>query len=233
MDSKGDVKADDAGPGAENSPLFLPDPYDDGDGDDNGDDEGSDSDKENIPPAYYVPLLTYADRHQIGEWLCRLARYHDQTADALREGIDLIFALKAISDPPTSKDVCSNNASSTARDRRSQTPGEDKGKGKGRAPRQSPTPAPIDGDMLSPLWEPRTLESPPQVSALFGKMGGIACDSGFRTEAGPSRVNARPAPVVEKTPNIADLYVSEQKRKASRKAAEAARATRNKRLRSK
>ena len=224
--------------GVNNSPLFHPDPYDD------VADDGSDSDKENFPPAY-IPLLTYTDRHEIGEWLCRLARYHDQIAEALREGIDLMFALKAIADPP-SRDTRSNNARTTPRARRTSaqaSPREDRKrrKGKGRPPRQSPTPpSPIEDKMLSPLWEPRTIESP-LIGALFGNIGGLACESGFRTEAGPSRiaprenftVNTRPAPVVEKTPTIADLYDNEQKRKADRKAAEAARATRNKRLRSK
>ena len=169
--------------GAERTPLFLPDMFDE-----DLDDAGSDSDKENVPPIY-VPLLTFADRQELGEWLCRLARYHDQLASTLREGIDVILALKK------------------------EDTSQSKGKATGRGARWSPTPP--SSDILSPLWEPRTIKIPSV------------------TEAGPSRIDPRgenanarpPVPVVEKTMNIAELYRNE-KRKADRKAAEAARAKR-------
>ena len=167
---------------AKEAPLFLSDPLDE-----DLDDAGSDSDKENTPPVY-VPLLTFADRQELGEWLCRLARLHDQTAFTLREGIDLILALKK---------------EDTRQSKGKETPGA----------RWSPTPP--SSDILSPLWEPRTIKIPSV------------------TEAGPSRIDPRgenanarpPVPVVEKTMNIAELYRNE-KRKADRKAAEAARAKR-------
>ena len=161
------------------TPLFLPDPYDDNDA------AGSDSDKENTPPIY-VPLLTFTDRQELGEWLCRLAQYHDQLASTLREGIDVILNLKK---------------EDTNQSKRKEAPVH-----------WSPMPPSSPSDFLSPLWEPRTLQSP-------------------FAEAGPSRVHRRdsesphPGPVIEKPMMLVDVYNAE-KRKADRKAAEAERAKR-------
>ena len=179
--------------------------------------QGTNSDKGNFPPVY-VPLLTYTNHHEINEWICQLARYHNQITEVLHKDINLMFTLKTIASPPlrdtglnnthTTPPACSTSAQSS--------PSEDQKqhKGKGWAPHQSPTlPSLIDNKLLSPLWEPRTIESPP-TGTLFRKIGGLACESSFCTEARPSHitlckkvtVNAHSASVVKKMATIMDLY---------------------------
>ena len=170
-------------------------------------------DKEILPPAY-VPLLTYADRHKIGEWLCRLAWYHDQTASTLREGTEIIFNLNTTNDHPSS-DTHSKYTSASAHSHTSSAPteGRHQCKGKGRVPSRSPTPPPIATPSL--LREPRTSD-PSTISEIFGRMTEITSSSGSHTDVGPSRTrpredpNALPAPAIKKTTTIS----VGQKRKA-------------------